>query len=106
MNSYVEIDRLFGTPLNQVPKPKVPFKIKTWHILTAAGVLVAAAYGVYTFCNDVKSKFTRKDSDDSNKNNNAKFVAKTNITSDNKEEVMRERNENLFKSEKYSVKVK
>ena len=74
MNSYIEIDRLFGTPLNQVPKPKVPFKIKTWHIITVGALAIAAVYGVYTFCNDVKSKFKRKDSDDdSSKFNFKKF---------------------------------
>ncbi|MGZ4056398.1 MAG: hypothetical protein ACXVPU_12285 [Bacteroidia bacterium] len=64
MNSYVEIDRLFGTPLNQIAKPKVPFKIKTWHWVLGLGVITLAAYGAYTVCNDVKSKFTKKDDDE------------------------------------------
>lgn len=72
MNSYVDIDRLFGTPLSQLPKPKIPFKIKPWHYVAGAIVVCAAGYGLYTIYNDMKSKFRPKsnvfdkDQEDSN----------------------------------------
>jgi hypothetical protein len=61
MNSYVEIDRLFGTPLNQMPKPNIPFKVKPWHWVAGLGVVTLAIYGAYRACNDVKSAFTKSD---------------------------------------------
>ena len=40
MLNYKEIDKLFGTPLNHIPKPHVPYQFKLWH-------LFAVAIGVY-----------------------------------------------------------
>lgn len=40
MLNYKEIDKLFGTPLNHIPKPHVPYQFKMWH-------LIGLAIGVY-----------------------------------------------------------
>ena len=40
MLNYKEIDKLFGTPLNHIPKPHVPYQFKMWH-------LIGVAIGVY-----------------------------------------------------------
>ena len=39
MQDYNKIQELFGSPLNTVPKPQVPFKLKTWHVV--GGILVS-----------------------------------------------------------------
>lgn len=33
MKDYSKIQELFGAPLNIVPKPQTPFKLKTWHLV-------------------------------------------------------------------------
>ena len=33
MQDYGTIQELFGAPLNTVPKPQVPFKLKPWHVI-------------------------------------------------------------------------
>jgi hypothetical protein len=53
MNTYQEIDALFGAPLNTVIKPHIPFKIKTWHIVGGIIVLGLASYGGYKVYNQL-----------------------------------------------------
>jgi hypothetical protein len=43
MLNYKEIDKLFGTPLNHIPKPHIPYQFKMRH-------LVGAAIGFYIIC--------------------------------------------------------
>jgi hypothetical protein len=43
MINYTEIDKLFGVPLNTIPKPRRPFEFKLWH----AAVIVAIGYFAY-----------------------------------------------------------
>jgi hypothetical protein len=38
MINYQQITEQFGAPLNTVPKPNVPFKLKTWHVI--GGIIV------------------------------------------------------------------
>ncbi len=33
MQDYRVIQELFGTPLKDVPKPQIPFKLKPWHVV-------------------------------------------------------------------------
>ena len=40
MLNYKEIDKLFGTPLNHIPKPNIPYQFKMW-------LLIGVAIGVY-----------------------------------------------------------
>ena len=43
--TYPEILKLFGAPLSQVPKPHVPFKLKTWHVIAGAAIVGLTLYG-------------------------------------------------------------
>jgi hypothetical protein len=43
MLNYQQIEALYGAPLNTVPRPKTPFRIKTWHVI-AIGVGVFVLY--------------------------------------------------------------
>ena len=62
INNYQDIDKYFGNPLDSVPKPKVPFKLKPWHVITVAVILVAAGYGLNKFYEgNVKPHSTDKD---------------------------------------------
>ena len=51
--NYSKIDELFGTPLNQVPRPHKPFQVKPWHV---AVVLVAGVL-VYKGCQKLNEDF-------------------------------------------------
>ncbi len=59
--NYSKIDELFGTPLNQVPKPHKPFQVKPWHVavVLVAGVLVYKGFQKLNedFLNIRKNKF-------------------------------------------------
>lgn len=48
---YTEIQKLFGTPLMQIPLPNAPFKMKTWQLIAGATILGLAAYGGYCLYN-------------------------------------------------------
>jgi hypothetical protein len=76
MNSYQEIDRLLGAPLNQIQKPKVPFKWTTGKVVLVGGAIAVFLYGAYTLCKDVKSVFSKKESDDDETSWNSKFKFK------------------------------
>jgi hypothetical protein len=52
MLNYQEVDALFGAPLNTVPKPQVPFKLKTWHIVGGIVVIGLVSYGLYSLYQD------------------------------------------------------
>lgn len=52
MYNYQQIDALFGAPLNTVPTPKVPFKLKTWHVVGGVLVIAVFAYGAYSLHRD------------------------------------------------------
>jgi hypothetical protein len=59
INSYPTIDKLFGAPLNVVPRPNVPFKVKGWHVAVAAMVAGFAVYGMYCTHRDVLKYFRK-----------------------------------------------
>ena len=62
LKNYQDIDKYFGNPLDSVPKPKVPFKLKPWHVITVAVFLGFAGYGAKKFFEgNVKPLFTDKD---------------------------------------------
>jgi len=52
MYNYQQIDALFGAPLNTVPKPNLPYKLKTWHVVGGIIVLGVLAYGTYALHRD------------------------------------------------------
>jgi hypothetical protein len=56
INTYQEIDALFGAELSIVPKPQVPFKIKPWQIVVGGTVVILTAYGVYCIHRDFIKK--------------------------------------------------
>lgn len=56
MYNYQQIDALFGAPLNTVPKPQVPFKLKTWHVVGGIVLISLCAYGAYAFHRDYIQK--------------------------------------------------
>jgi hypothetical protein len=62
MLNYSTIENLFGTPLNQVPRPHKPFQIKPWHV--AAGLVV----GIFIY------KGFQKFKEDLYKNKNQLFM--------------------------------
>ncbi len=56
INKFPDIEKLFGTPINNVPKPKIPFKAKTWHYVAGAAVIGLAIYGGYTIITKIKER--------------------------------------------------
>jgi len=52
MINYTQINELFGAPLNTVPKPTVPFKLKTWHVVGGVLIVAVFAYGAYAIRRD------------------------------------------------------
>jgi hypothetical protein len=54
VNKYPDIVKYFGTPINNVPKPKIPFKAKTWHYVAGGVILALSIYGCYTLVNKIK----------------------------------------------------
>lgn len=46
MLNYTTIENLFGTPLNQVPRPHKPFQLKPWHAVAGlvVGILIYKGY--------------------------------------------------------------
>ena len=55
MLNYSEIENLFGTPLNQVPRPHKPFQLKPWHAV--AGLVVGIL--IYKGCQKVKEDLSK-----------------------------------------------
>ena len=55
MLNYKEIDKLFGTPLNHIPKLQVPYQLKMWHLVGAAIVIYVLYEGVGKIKEDVFS---------------------------------------------------
>ena len=45
MLTYQNIDAMFGTPLNHVPKPSTPYQFKTWHAVVGVAVLILVVKG-------------------------------------------------------------
>ena len=61
MINYQQITELFGTPLNTVPKPNVPFKFKPWHF-AVMGIGAFLVYkGVQKVREDYFSKFKKSE---------------------------------------------
>jgi hypothetical protein len=58
MINYQHITTLFGTPLNAVPKPNVPFKLNGWHILLGIVCLVVVSKGISKLEEDLKDRFS------------------------------------------------
>lgn len=54
---YQEVQKLFGTPLAQVPKPHIPFKLKRWHWIAGIVVTGLTLYGGYCLYTDISEKF-------------------------------------------------
>lgn len=55
MLNYKEIDKLFGTPLNHIPKLQVPYQLKMWHLVGAAIVIYVLYKGAGKIKEDVFS---------------------------------------------------
>lgn len=60
MVDYQKITELFGAPLDSVPKPRAPFKVKTWHVVTGVIALGLFSYGIYAAHRDIKLRFDKK----------------------------------------------
>ena len=61
MITYNQIDKLFGTPLNVVPKPQVPFQMQTWHWVVGGIVVGLVGYGAYSLYRDTKKLTGKKE---------------------------------------------
>jgi hypothetical protein len=55
MLNYNDIDQLFGTPLNQVPRPQKPYQFKMWH----AAVGLVGVILIYKGFQKVKEDFLK-----------------------------------------------
>ena len=53
MLDYNKITELFGTPLNTVARPNLPFKLKTWHVVGGLGI----AYVLYKGFKAIKEDY-------------------------------------------------
>lgn len=53
MLNYNNINDLFGAPLNTVGRPRVPFKLKTWHVV--AGLVIT--YVLYKGAKSIKEDY-------------------------------------------------
>jgi hypothetical protein len=54
---YQQIDKLFGTPLNLVPKPKVPYEFKLWHGVATVIVLYLLYQGAVSVSYKIKERY-------------------------------------------------
>ena len=70
MTNYSQIDKLFGTPLNIVPKPHVPFKMKTSYWIAGTIAIALMCYGAYTIYKDASKLMT-----DNSKQTPGEFLA-------------------------------
>ena len=62
INNYQDIDKYFGTPLDSVPTPRVPFKLKPWHVIFGTTAILLMGYGAKKFCEgNINDHFTLKD---------------------------------------------
>lgn len=59
INTYHSIDKLFGAPLNVVPRPNVPFKVKGWHVAVIVVLAGFSVYGMYCAQRDVLAGFRK-----------------------------------------------
>jgi hypothetical protein len=64
MLNYNEIQSLFGTPLDKISRPQVPFKLKLWHVVLAGAVGYFAYKGIMRSIEEksLKIKGDRNDS--------------------------------------------
>ena len=46
MLDYNQIEKLFGVPLNTVPKPNIPFKFTTTNVVVGGLILIIFGFGV------------------------------------------------------------
>jgi hypothetical protein len=61
--NYQEIQKLFGEPLQHVPKPRVPYKLKTWHIIiggAAISLMVLGGIKLHEYIDDFFHKEPKK----------------------------------------------
>jgi hypothetical protein len=49
---YPELQKYYGTPISQLPRPNIPFRLKTEHYVIGAAILCLAAYGAYRIYKD------------------------------------------------------
>ncbi len=61
MLNFNEIKDLFGTPLNQVPKPSIPKTIKLWHIAVIGIVGYLSYRGAKIILNESRLRVKRRD---------------------------------------------
>ena len=57
---YPEYDKLFGAPIKYVPKPEIPFKLKTWHYVAIGSIIILAGYGSYSAYQNINYRFKVK----------------------------------------------
>ena len=55
MLDYNKITELFGTPLNTVARPNLPFKLKTWHVVAGLAIAYVLYKGFKTIKEDYRS---------------------------------------------------
>jgi hypothetical protein len=60
MQDYGKIQELFGAPLNTVPKPQVPFKLKPWHVIGGIVLGYVIYRGVKVIIHEDLKKFRPK----------------------------------------------
>jgi len=60
MQDYGRIQELFGSPLNIVPKPEVPFKLNGWHIVGGLLIGYVILRGVKVIIHDDLKRFGPK----------------------------------------------
>ena len=60
MQDYGKIQELFGSPLNTVPKPHVPFKLKPWHVIGGIVLGYVIYRGVKVIFNEDLKRFGPK----------------------------------------------
>ena len=60
MLDYNKVQELFGAPLNTVPTPQTPFKIKPWHFVVGGIVGYVIYRGVKEINKDYQKRFGPK----------------------------------------------
>jgi len=56
-----DVQKYFGTPLNRVPKPKMPFGSKDYQVIIAIVVVGFAVVGAIAITGKISNHFKRKD---------------------------------------------
>ncbi|MCE2712278.1 MAG: hypothetical protein LW688_07030 [Cryomorphaceae bacterium] len=61
MLNYNDINKLFGKPLGNAPRPKTPFELKLWHVVVVGALGYFAYKGIVYSIQENSIRIRRKE---------------------------------------------